>query len=504
MHRNNFPQPEIPLRQKIFLIILGLFLFIVLLEMSLRLGGFIFLSLQERRNKEAVYKRGTYQIMCLGESTTAFGGRDSYPRQLEEILNAYDIGIKFSVVNKGLPAVNTSYILAQLEDNLNKYKPDMVITMMGINDSGQHIPYEDSYAAKIIPLFNSLRTYKLTRLLWLHMVTKAKEILKQVYAEQAVSLAKAIKLNPKDDWSYIRLGRIYKEQGNIAQTQACFKKALELNPRNGWAYIGLGWVYKEQRDFIQAEACFKKAIELSPKNAWTYIGLGWVYEDGENFAQAEACFKKAIELNPKNDCAYTGLGRFYKAQKNLTQSEACFKKAVELNSRSDSAYLGLGWLYEESKNLSQSEACFKKAVELNPRNDSAYGSLTLLCAEKGEYEFMQGYAREASRSRLAYYNPKTQHNYQKIKEILDKKGIRLVCVQYPMRNVESLKRLFAGQEGIIFVDNEQVFKEALKEVSYKEYFTDIIGGDFGHCTPKGNRLLAENIANVILKEAFHK
>jgi lysophospholipase L1-like esterase len=32
----------------------------------------------------------------------------------------------------------------------------------------------------------------------------------------------------------------------------------------------------------------------------------------------------------------------------------------------------------------------------------------------------------------------------------------------------------------------------------------MLGGDFGHCTPKGNRLLAENIAQTILKEVFHK
>jgi len=32
----------------------------------------------------------------------------------------------------------------------------------------------------------------------------------------------------------------------------------------------------------------------------------------------------------------------------------------------------------------------------------------------------------------------------------------------------------------------------------------MFGGDFGHCTPKGNRLLATNIADVILKEVFHK
>jgi hypothetical protein len=32
----------------------------------------------------------------------------------------------------------------------------------------------------------------------------------------------------------------------------------------------------------------------------------------------------------------------------------------------------------------------------------------------------------------------------------------------------------------------------------------MFGGDFGHCTDRGNRLLAENIADTIVKEAFHK
>jgi NH3-dependent NAD+ synthetase len=31
------------------------------------------------------------------------------------------------------------------------------------------------------------------------------------------------------------------------------------------------------------------------------------------------------------------------------------------------------------------------------------------------------------------------------------------------------------------------------------FMNDIFGGDFGHCTPKGNRLLAKNIAQAILK-----
>jgi hypothetical protein len=49
-----------------------------------------------------------------------------------------------------------------------------------------------------------------------------------------------------------------------------------------------------------------------------------------------------------------------------------------------------------------------------------------------------------------------------------------------------------------------VFRDAVRKDSYNEYFRDAIGGDFGHCTDKGNRLLAENIASTILKEVFHK
>ena len=79
-------------------------------------------------------------------------------------------------------------------------------------------------------------------------------------------------------------------------------------------------------------------------------------------------------------------------------------------------------------------------------------------------------------------------------------------MQYPMRNITLLRNIFKEEmeDNIIFVDNERVFKDAVKREGYKEYFKDMFGGDFGHCTEKGNRLLAENIANVILKEAFNK
>jgi hypothetical protein len=102
------------------------------------------------------------------------------------------------------------------------------------------------------------------------------------------------------------------------------------------------------------------------------------------------------------------------------------------------------------------------------------------------------------------YPPVTVNNYRKLKEILDQRKIRLVCVQYPMLNPEPLRKIFRQEEGAIFVDNRTTFKQAVKQSGYDEYFRDMFGGDFGHCTEKGNRLLAGNIAKVILKEIFNQ
>lgn len=174
MPRNNLIKSPLSLPKKAILTVFGILLSLVILELGLRLGGFIFLSLQEYRNRAAIYKKGAYRIMCLGESTTAVGGNDSYPSQLEEVLNQRNIGITFSVINKGTPNINTSYILAHLEENLNRYHPDMVTAMMGTNDI--YIKYYEEIPDANIFLFNKFRAYRFLRILWMNMAKKIRKI----------------------------------------------------------------------------------------------------------------------------------------------------------------------------------------------------------------------------------------------------------------------------------------------------------------------------------------
>ncbi|MDD5561004.1 MAG: tetratricopeptide repeat protein [Candidatus Omnitrophica bacterium] len=549
-------------RKKIMWIICGILFALVVLEIVIRLGGFIFLSVQEFRNKLAISKKCTYRIMCLGESTTMVGGKYSYPIQFEEILNERNIGINFSVINRGVPRINSSYIVANLEDNLNKYKPNMVVTMMGSND-GSIEYYKDIPQAKSF-IFNHIRTYAFLRTLWMHienrmhqkgiyplntgMSNKPESNSRNVIEEERRilryndelkgSFKKAVRSAVGDVKTYMEEGSFEFEHNNLNEAEFSFRKAADLDPRNIWAYIGLAKCYRLQSKLSECEEILKKAIKIDPQNEWAYFELGLCYKDLENSSLAEAFFKQAIKLNQSEVDFYVELGILSGQEANWQQNEEMLQKALALNSnhlvanvelayfyeqhgRCDLAeklfkralaldtnnawtVVELGWCYILQKKYTEAENALKKIVLENQYNDKLYGSLALLYMYMGKYDLANKFHEKANMLRVQYCNQFTRQNYIKLKEILDRRGIKLVCVQYPLRNIEPLKKIFEDQDGIIFVDNEKVFIEAVAKNGYGEYFVDMFAGDFGHCTPKGSRLLAENISNVIIREYFRK
>lgn len=483
-------RPKIFLGEKVGLIIGGLFLALIIVEIGLRAGAAIILSLQEQRNRISLRQKDTYRVLCLGESTTM----GEYPVYLEEFLNKQNIGKKFSVIDKGLAGILTSGILTHLESNLDNYRPDMVIVMMGINDGEINALYDAKSTSKINLFFSSFKVYKLAKFLWLHIISAAQER----YSAKSRGLAL------KDSNAYSASGLICMNQGEFSRAEDLFEHAIAFNPKDFNLYLDLGYVCQKQGKFSKAEEAYKKAIEFNPRNSNAHSGLGYVYKYQRKLTQAEELFKKAIELNPKNYNAYIELGWVYQKLGKLFQDEEVFRKAIELNPEFDKAYIELGWIYQKQGKFSQAEELLRKAIELNPKNEQANGLLAILYSETGKSDFAQIYSKKAQELLPFCYNPITVTNYHKLKEVLDKKRVKLVCVQYPLRNIEPLKAIFESPNDIIFIDNAKIFRDAVKKSSYKDYFKDMFGGDFGHCTPKGNRLLAENIGGIIIKECFNK
>jgi tetratricopeptide (TPR) repeat protein len=526
MNKDNIIKKKTSVFQKIFLVLFGVLLTLIMLEIGLRLGRFIILSLQEYRNRVSFKQKGEYRILCLGESTT----ERRYPSLLKEVLNQRNIGIKFSVINKGICAATTGILLSHLEGNLDKYTPNMVIAMMGINEQSIYMSYKDRQVLGFNLFLNSLKVYNLIRLIRLHIITNINEI-RKLRAEEKNTvtngialilekfcfkddgridykeklLKKAIELNPNLIKPYIALGNFYIRLGKLTQAEELLNKAIEIKPTNSQAYQELADYYIRQEKYTQAEELLKKAIELNPEKDIPYLELGIIYSTClYRPVQAEELLKKAIELNPKNARQYFSLGLLYRGQGKSAQAEELLKKAIELNPDEVKVYITLGDFYREQGRFAQAEELLKKAIEITPEDEMMYKNIGRLSAEIGKNELSQEYFRKADTLRKESFYPILAHNYKKLKWILDKRRIRLICMQYPMRSVEALKKLFDSTEGIIFVDNEKIFKDALKSAKYEDLFEDNFGGDFGHCTSKGDRLLAENIADVLIKEVFNK
>jgi tetratricopeptide (TPR) repeat protein len=460
------------LKNKISLFILGVFFTIAVLEVTLRLGGSISVYLRDYRNNASLRQNKNYTIICLGESTTFGVGADAYPQQLEQILNNRYPGIKFSVINKGMNGIDSTYILSMLKKNVLRYHPNMVIAMIGINDHG--IKYYEGITDVKSPLFNNFRVYKFFRIL-------AKQLTER------------------------RTHEVYRPfEDSFPVMEKKLKEVIKNNPRDVDALVALGWRYVVQLKYDEAGDLFKKALEIDPGNDKVYAALGWYYYcTTQKNNLAVEYFQKALLLNPLNIGTYNGLAFYYKDKKNFAMSEACFKKIIQLEPRSCAGYIDLGYLYLLLGRKKDAEALFKKATTINNCKDWLYRGLSTVYREMGNEELCREYTRIVSKMGNELYQV-TALNYQKIKEFLDKEGITLVVVQYPVRSIEPLKRCFDEKQGVLFVDNEKIFKDALKNGNYATYFADLFGGDFGHCTRLGYRLLAGNIADTLTKEYFDR
>jgi tetratricopeptide (TPR) repeat protein len=509
----------IKLKAKIILTMSYLFLF----AMALNLITVVLPTLHKYRKTKAVKQKGVYRIMCVGEDTT----RGQFPVFLEEVLNQSDLGIKFSVIDKGTIAASTTAILEHISADVDEYQPDMVVAMMGINDTEESYAHYNEIPLEIdrddVSTYLNLERFYLEREKFSQAEGAFKKFIqlhpeeyyayiglawccrdKGKFSQAEDAYKKAIAIDPINIRGHIELGHFYLDKADFLLAEEAYKKAIAIDSGNASVYSGLGALYREQGKLYLSEAAYKKVIELNPEEYNAFMCLGQLYWDQSKIALAENVFRELIKMHPENARAYFELGRLYHAEGESLQAEAIFMKLIHTHPENAYAYFELGRLYHAQGKYAQAEVVFKKAIEVNhDEYFAAYEAISLLYKEMGNPRLTKEYEMENG-SRLWRYGYSAINNYYKLKKILDKSKIRFVCVQYPMLNIKLLREIFKGNEkGVVFVDNGKVFKEAIKKGGSYDYFIDMFAVCFGHCTKKGNRLLAENIANVILREEFY-
>ncbi len=296
-----------PLIQNILLSLLALTLGLVILEGVLRAAAVVIMWQRDKATSTSQSESNQFVILCVGESTTYCGDHSyAYPRQLGEILSEQYPERNFQVVNKGKPGCNTAYIAASLPDWLDKYRPDLVIAMMGINDSRQRLlSYDD--AEQDPGFWKSLRVYKVFSFAWQNLRN---------------TLRSGFRKMTWDAEDYVSEGDRLLEAGDDEEAASMFFRARDLDP--GWvpAHVGLARYYMHRQDFKRVMKECARALEGDPGNDQAMTIMGRACMEKKRWEEGAAHLEKAISVNPFNSEALGALAWcYYWKQKRFKEAE---------------------------------------------------------------------------------------------------------------------------------------------------------------------------------------
>jgi cytochrome c-type biogenesis protein CcmH len=83
--------------------------------------------------------------------------------------------------------------------------------------------------------------------------------------EKIEELKEQLRHNPGDHRSWLRLGKLYADNGQIPLAVDAFRHYLALKPGDARAWTNLGNLLKRSGDMEEAAKAFKKADEIDPQ-----------------------------------------------------------------------------------------------------------------------------------------------------------------------------------------------------------------------------------------------
>ncbi|MBZ0165259.1 MAG: hypothetical protein K8I00_00530, partial [Candidatus Omnitrophica bacterium] len=162
------------LQHKIYLSLGSFVFFLVILELLLRLGGFLYLEnlLKSSQPSGNATNSDRTVILTIGDSYTVGGEglwEDSYPSQLQDMLSQQYPG-KYTVINGGICESNSSQTYEYFQKLVKKYDVDKVVLLVGSTNKFNLVGFKEN------PLHNAASHFRLVKLFKIFKLNLASKI----------------------------------------------------------------------------------------------------------------------------------------------------------------------------------------------------------------------------------------------------------------------------------------------------------------------------------------
>jgi hypothetical protein len=460
---------------------------------------------------------GEFRITCIGESTT-YG---LWPSHLQAILNEGSPGRAFRVINRGEVGIRTDDVARQIEGWLDEDRPHLVITMLGINDEGNVLVYPRNGSRGW--LMEHSRTTRFLALLWRS-------------AFDIGAPAETDDDGPRgdghlDDEIRAELARLKglrtaaMQRFRISETIEIERELIVKDPGTPVYHVSLlrelllNHEQQERIDefFSQEIGIDSSQLDEAEKSAEIER---WMERTGDRLAGLKILTSIARWANDTegetrlleaavDDPEIAGPAWLRMADFASLFDRTEFAKQCLLNA--DGAlpddYQWSLLLAEISFRLEAydlSVGSIQRALALRPDLPTSHelvllGQLANACEQSGDGARAAAYRAQRDDLELGRFREFTRFYYQRVVDIIRAREIPVIAMQYPLLSVESLRKLLDYREDVSYLENRANFEAALAEYSYPKIFDDTFAGSFGHLSPRGNRLVAENVAAALAR-----
>ena len=136
-------------------------------------------------------------------------------------------------------------------------------------------------------------------------VSKSQDLIKQGdenykkndYDESLKNYKAALKVNPNDEVTLLKIGNIYKIKNDNDKALDFYKKAIFVNPDYTDGWFNLGLVYANDNNIAKSKECFEKVITLNPEYAYSYYALAIAFESEDNKEGAIKNYRQFLKYN---------------------------------------------------------------------------------------------------------------------------------------------------------------------------------------------------------------
>ncbi|MFC1514900.1 tetratricopeptide repeat protein [Candidatus Omnitrophota bacterium] len=460
------------LKAKFFSFCIGLFVAILLLEISLWITGVVS---QERAfpcKETFVPANSDYTILCEGASYTrglgAPEGMD-YGSQLEDLLNSNDKRKKITVINKGVAGQNTTQLLKKLQRDIDAVKPDLVILLVG----GANKWNTQGYSSFI-------KSNKLVRSLGnllyrIHIYKLVKVFLSDIRDKKS-----AIGVD-----GYARVEEVRHGERRIRKIIKQPKKWTKVGSNDSGYCYDIGLFYFQQRDCEEAIKWFERGIKINPKDAKNYCGIADTYRVLGKYSEAAKRLEEGIKMDPSYSKTYFDMSYLYSWQGEWEEAMGWLERGLELDDGhiyKEYPFYYRQLIYKLYKALEKDEKAGRKLTALKEEID---GSLRNLPKRPNGKKIISEWA---------------ESDLKTIIKICQAQGVKIILQTYPRNNeVNEAIRNVAKECSVPLVDNYESFSELWdKGYDLGDYF-ELPDGS-GHCNAKGYGVMAMNVYDAIVEE----